>query len=570
MKPRIIVCGLGATGYKILCLLRQQGADVVGINDHRIIGESDHVIVGDMRSATTLLAAGIREAQTIVLASGEDGANLAVLMQARVLNPRIRIVNRLFNTSLGERLDNTLPDHITMSVAALAAPIFTFAALGDVAIGQLRLFNQTWPIHEECIEEDHPWCGRTLRELWDDRDRMLIYYLPIDDSVDLVTAVMRGLHLQAGDRLIIGTRPSVRQRRRSLTQRLAKLPAALKYLRQHSQALLGSILLLLLTITAGTIVYLSSILKTSPLDALYFSVSLITGAGDSIIPVQHVPDNLKLFTVFVMLVGAAIIGLSYALLNDFILGTRFDRFWEVARIPQRGHFVVCGLGGVGVQIVNHLHSCGHEVVVIEQDPNCRFLSTVRAMKIPVVQGDASIPATLDAANFNQAQALLAVTSNDTVNLEIALNAKGLQPKSSIIVRYQDPEFARMARKVFDFEAVYSPAELVAPAFAAAALGGRILGNGMTAASLWVALATVITPGHPFCGRRVQDVAMAADCVPLYAITRCQTIHGWELLDLCLNPGDVMYLTIPASQLELLWRSTPNQFAPSSEMGSRSP
>jgi Trk K+ transport system NAD-binding subunit len=559
MKPRIIVCGLGPTGYKILRLLRQQGAQVVGIHDQPLSGDSGDVIVGDMRSAATLIAAGIREAQTIVLASSEDGLNLAALMQARVLNPRIRIVNRLFNTSLGDRLDNTLPDHITMSVAALAAPIFAFSAMGNAAIGQLRLFNQTWPIHEEYITTDHPWVGRKLSDLWDDRERMLIYYLPVDEHIDLVTAVMRGMWLQPGDRLIVGTKPGVRQNKRSLTQRLAKLPTALKYLRQHSQALLISTLLLLVTISIGTLTYLSSILQTSPIDALYFAVSLITGAGDNLIAVEHLPDHLKLFTIFVMLVGAAVIGLSYALLNDFILGTRFDRFWEVARIPQKGHFIVCGLGGVGVQIVNHLYSCGHEVVVIEQDPNCRFLTTVRSLKVPVVQGDASLPATLKAANFDQAQGILAVTSNDTANLEIALNAKGLNPKISAIVRYQDPEFAHMAQRVFEFEAVLSPAELVAPAFAAAALGGRILGNGMAADSLWVALATVITPGHPFCGRRVQDVAMEVDCVPMYVVTRCQTVHGWDLLNVCLSAGDVLYLTMPAGQLQLLWRSVPSQY-----------
>jgi Trk K+ transport system NAD-binding subunit len=181
------------------------------------------------------------------------------------------------------------------------------------------------------------------------------------------------------------------------------------------------------------------------------------------------------------------------------------------------------------------------------------------MKVPVIQGDASLPATLKAANFEQAEGILAVTSNDTANLEIALNAKGLNSRVAAIVRYQDPEFAHMAQRVFEFDAVLSPAELVAPAFAAAALGGRILGNGMTADSLWVALATVITPGHPFCSRRVQDVAMEVDCVPLYVVTRCQTVHGWDLLNVCLSAGDVLYLTMPAGQLQLLWRTVPSQF-----------
>jgi Trk K+ transport system NAD-binding subunit len=552
MKPRIIVCGLGRTGYKIFTLLRQQGALVVGVHEQPIPGESD-IIIGDAKSATVLLAAGIRDAQTLVLADGEDGANLAVLMQARVLNPHIRIINRLFNTSLGDRLDHTLPDHITMSVAALVAPIFTFAALGSAAIGHLRLFNQTWPIHEERIDTAHPWCGCPLSDLWEDRNRMLIYYLPADEEIDLISAVVQGKPLRAGDRLIIGTKPNVRRVQRSLSQKLTKFGIAFKYLRQHSRALLGSILLLLFTMTLSTVFYMSSVLKLSPLDALFFSVSMITGAGDSLVNVAQASETLKLFTIFLMLIGAAIIGLSYALLNDFILGTRFDRFWEATRIPQRNHFVVCGLGGVGMQIVNHLYHYGHEVVVIEQDPNNRFLTTARAMKIPVIQGNASIPDTLKAANFLQAQALLAVTSDDTSNLEIALNARGLSPRISAIVRYQDPDFARMAQQVFEFEAVLSPAELVAPAFVAAALGGKVFGNGMTADSLWVALATLITPTHPFCSHQVRDVAMASDFVPLYIETHSQTIHGWDLLDVSLCVGDVLYLTMPANRLEQLWR-----------------
>ena len=75
MKPRIIVCGLGRTGYKIFSLLRQQGAFVVGIDENAAYGQSEQIIVGDARSATTLLAAGNHQAQTLVLAGSDDAFN---------------------------------------------------------------------------------------------------------------------------------------------------------------------------------------------------------------------------------------------------------------------------------------------------------------------------------------------------------------------------------------------------------------------------------------------------------------------------------------------------------------
>jgi len=560
MKPRIIVCGLGLTGAKIFGLLKQQGAAVVGISDRPLAGEEeeDNVVIGELRAASTLLRAGIEEAHTLVLASNDDALNLAILTQAKILNPRIRIINRLFNRSLGDRLDQTLSDHVSLSVSALAAPVFAFAALGNEAIGQLRLFNQTWPIYEEVIHEHHPWLGRRLNELWEERSRMLIYYLPNRGQVDLISAVARGLQLEIGDRLIIGTQPNFNSRRRSWLRKLFKVLTSLRQFQNHAQSVLVVAFTLLLMIATATVTYVCVNDKVSVVDALYFSVGMITGAGGEEQVIENTPDGVKIFTAVMMLVGAGVIGIFYALLNDFVLGARFKQFIDAARVPVRHHHIVCGLGGIGIQIVNQLHCHGHEVVVIERDLNNRFLNIVRALGIPVIHGDASLSATLTTANVQRAEALLAVTSDDTINLEIALSAKSLRPKLPVVVRNQDPEFSRMVQQVFEFEAVLCPSEIATPAFAAAALGGRILGNGMTGDTLWVALATMITPGHPFCGRRVKDVAMTADFVPLYIETNCQTLHGWDVLETCLSAGDVLYLTMPACGLEQLWRVTPSQ------------
>ncbi len=296
----------------------------------------------------------------------------------------------------------------------------------------------------------------------------------------------------------------------------------------------------------------------SIIDALYFSVGMITGAGGNDKVVDKAPNIIKLFTVFMMLIGAVVIGIWYALLNDFVLGNRFKQFWDAVRIPQSHHYIVCGLSGIGMAIVQQLHTSGYDVVVIETDSNNKFINTARELGVPVIQSDASFRVTLKASNINSAAAVLAVTKNDATNLEIALKAKGLTPNIPVIVNYADPDFAGMAQQVFGFEAVLSPAELAAPAFAAAALGGRILGNGITGDSLWVAFATLITPSHPFCGQQVKDAAISADCVPLYVERNSQTFHGWDLLEINLSDGDILYLTIHATRLYQLWRNTPSQ------------
>ncbi|HEY9889594.1 MAG TPA: NAD-binding protein, partial [Candidatus Obscuribacterales bacterium] len=187
----------------------------------------------------------------------------------------------------------------------------------------------------------------------------------------------------------------------------------------------------------------------------------------------------------------------------------------------------------------------------------RFVNSARALKIPVIIDDASLPDVLSAVHIATAAALLAVTSHDTDNLEIALAAKSLAPKLPIVVRNQDPEFARQVQQVFEFEQVLSPTELAAPSFAAAARGGQVLGNGITGHSLWVALGTLITPGHPFFDREVAHIAQEIDLVPLYIETPTGALHGFELLSHVLAHQDVLYLTIPANKLEELWRTVPS-------------
>ena len=556
MQPKIIVCGLGRTGSRIYSLLKQQGAEVVAISEDAIkTPASKRIIVGDPRDNVTLIEAGIRQAQTLVLVHDDDALNLAILTQARVLNPRIRVINRLLNHTLGDRLDLTLPDHYTMSVSTLSAPLFTFAALGNLAIGQLKLFDRTWPIQEEEIDGNHPWLGKELKQLWSDPLRMLIYYLPAKGEIDLVSGIKYGRRLQLGDRLIFGTKPQVFAKRRSWQKKLTKAILNIPYYQRYARPVALVSLALLGVIFVATTIYISVNLKTSFADALYFSVGMITGAGGKEEVAEGAADYIKVFTAIMMVVGAGVIGICYALINDFVLGSRFRQTIDAAKIPRQHHHVICGLGGVGFKIARQLHSQGHEVVVIESDPNSRFLHSARAQGIPIIIEDASIPSNLKAVNIKRAASLIAVTSHDTVNLEISLTAKALNPRLKTIVRSGDPQFAQSMQEVFEFDRVLSPVELATHSFAAAALGGRILGNGMTQDLLWVALATMITPNHPFCNYTVEDAAIKADFVPLYLERNNQRFHSWQLLKARLQPQDVLYLTIPASGLNQLWRNS---------------
>ena len=64
-----------------------------------------------------------------------------------------------------------------------------------------------------------------------------------------------------------------------------------------------------------------------------------------------------------------------------------------------GHFIVCGLEGIGVTIVEQLHRSGQQVVVLEQFTNPAQLASVSGWITAVIASKGSLATTLDAAGI---------------------------------------------------------------------------------------------------------------------------------------------------------------------------
>ncbi|MEL6161507.1 MAG: NAD(P)-binding protein [Cyanobacteria bacterium J06627_32] len=570
-KSRVIICGLGQVGCRIFSILKQQGILVTGISDSlsnddfhwehsddsdllRESLASRSIVVGNLRSEKILLEAGIKSAKTLLLACSDDALNLSILTHAKVLNPSIYIVNRLFNSQLGERLDQTIANHISMSVSSLVAPIFAFAAIQRPVIGQLNLLDKTWPVTSERIVLGHPLYNKSLSALWNNPNRLLLTYEPAKNPTSLMSALQSSRRLEHGDRLIWAQLEKAKSQRWSFRGLFHNIQQGFQQFRRLSRAMIVILLILLATISLAIAIYVSSDRAPSLVDALYFSVGMITGAGGQESVVENSTAPVKIFTAVMMLVGAGVIGIFYALLNDYILGTHLQQIWMTTRAPKSGHRIICGLGGVGFRTLDLLKTLGEDLVALECDSKGKFVKTARSRNIPIIIGNAAVPDVLELANVAKAASLLAVTSNDATNLEIAITAKSMAPTLPVVVRIKDPQFARQVQQVFKFDGVISPTDLTAPAFAAAAIGGRILGNYTASDGLWLAIASLITPAHPLCLRELQEAASTEGFTPLYAERNQQLFRGRSLLNMTLTSGVTLYLMMPAHRWESLWTS----------------
>lgn len=147
----IIVCGLGHTGYRVARALIDLNRAVVALDfrakrlSKRLQDEGQSVTYNDFRQASVLEAAGIKTAAALVICAEDDMINFETSLRARELNPDIRVIMRIFEESLGERLQKAFNIDAAYSTSAIAAPIFVSAALKihlaqPVEVGNEKLF----------------------------------------------------------------------------------------------------------------------------------------------------------------------------------------------------------------------------------------------------------------------------------------------------------------------------------------------------------------------------------------------------------------------------------------------
>ena len=136
VSDHVIVAGLGNVGTRIVGQLHDLGVDVVcvdknedaaGVRLARRLGL--RVVIGETHREETLRAAGIGTSQALVSVTSNDIVNLETGLHARALAADLRLVLRLADEDLAERVQNTVGNTVSRSVSYLAAPAFAAAML---------------------------------------------------------------------------------------------------------------------------------------------------------------------------------------------------------------------------------------------------------------------------------------------------------------------------------------------------------------------------------------------------------------------------------------------------------
>lgn len=141
------------------------------------------------------------------------------------------------------------------------------------------------------------------------------------------------------------------------------------------------------------------------------------------------------------------------------------------------HVIVIGLGQVGFRVARLLQRMGEQVIVVtDKAGRDQFQEILVDAGVEILYGDARNPALLKRANPEAAKAFLCCTSQDLVNIEVALDARKFNPKAKIVVRMFDQDLARHLMNPLKFDHALAMSSLSAPSFALSAIGVRAVGS----------------------------------------------------------------------------------------------
>ena len=109
LQGHVIVVGFGRVGRAVVKGVINERRQCLVIDRERSVADSIDAagvvgLIGDASEETTLREAGIERAEAIVVAAHDDATNLVVVLTARALNPKLRVVARVNDPAWYDRI----------------------------------------------------------------------------------------------------------------------------------------------------------------------------------------------------------------------------------------------------------------------------------------------------------------------------------------------------------------------------------------------------------------------------------------------------------------------------------
>ncbi|MEZ4545271.1 MAG: TrkA family potassium uptake protein [Cyanobacteriota/Melainabacteria group bacterium] len=208
-QNHVIICGLGNVGKRVAEQLLKFEEEIVCIEtreDSKFIAEMTRlrvpVLIADATRASVLEEANIKQAKALMALTDKDLNNLETALTARELNPEIRIVMRMFDQSLADKVKNSLGIECVYSASALAAPVFAQSVVSENLLSSFQFGSTLVNAYQIVIDEDSRFAGMKIDDV---RKEYEITVLMHDRQGSVDWNPPTDIILTLGDKLLIVT-----------------------------------------------------------------------------------------------------------------------------------------------------------------------------------------------------------------------------------------------------------------------------------------------------------------------------------------------------------------------------
>ena len=585
-RGHVIVCGLRGVGLRIVEQLSLSGVPAVVIDDDPdvrlariLVSWGVPHVSGSSRVAETLTGAGLAGAAAVICAAEDDLYTLETALLTRQLREDVRVVAQLGNPAVGRALAQVGVE--VLDVAGLSAPSVVEACLRSSA-QEIVLSGEPFTAAWTSVPR-----AASLRELYGALAPIAV--VPASGG-EVVVCPGRDVQVTAGDKvMVIGTPEELQKANVSAHTGVsghrggpgsplgAVAPRrawhlVLSLLHAADRRLVLAMAALVTVLIGATVVLrlayqLTSTQHLSVLDALYFTVETITTVGYGDFSFRGQAPWLMACAVCLMLAGALFVAVFFALLTNVLVSRRIEESLGRQQITGlTGHVLVIGLGAVGMGVVKQLAAAGRDIVVVEKSEHNRHLGQLRALGVPVVIADATLPETLESVRLTSASAVAVVTSDDLANLETGLAVRdqlGARWQTTpVVLRIFDPQLARSVKSSFGFTMVRSTAALAAPWFVGAALGLDVLSTFYAGDVPLLVARLTVTPDGGLHGVAMHDLGARTRVLALRRAADKLILEHPPRRNTRFRPDDEAYLIGPYDELlTVLRRDRPSPQAP---------
>jgi voltage-gated potassium channel len=121
MENHVVICGFGRNGRQAAKTLKAHRIKFVVVEKdpesmklHVREDQSLIYVTGDATDDDTLIEAGVKRAQAVLITLPEDADNVFIVLSARSLNPKLQIISRASNPSATAKLYKAGADNVIM------------------------------------------------------------------------------------------------------------------------------------------------------------------------------------------------------------------------------------------------------------------------------------------------------------------------------------------------------------------------------------------------------------------------------------------------------------------------